>query len=457
MNPASLFRVLFLYTGIMKASLFTRLIVILIFFSISAFPLRGHTEELSVTEIVENLFSTENAEAKKAFTYISQKKPAEAIPILKSILTSRDNQGKYAVAYRALLQYPITASFSTWIDVLNDSPSFLIQTKIIKHLSLTRDKRIVLPIVQQLSSPFYTVRKTSIQVLKNYNDDRIYPHILNMANSRNPLFRIYSLEAMYHLYDQRLYDLLMEMLKDKNHSVRYYTLHCLEKNDLSKSLNTIKRTAIQDSNPEVRVKAIHIISKSRSYSPYNVLVQCIADSNREVRFAAIEALGNLNYDSTAGRMSSQLYSETDKGVKELIIDTLIRFDTGAGFRGLSKVLLQDSDVMLKVRSAYAMGAIEDRRAIPYLFQGLQDNDTRVVAEVCNALGNYDRSDVIEKLVSIINSNRSHYTRTSALYSLKRIKSKSSLLPLFDRYSREKDPVMKFKLKETIRYLIQEFS
>lgn len=441
----------------MKVSLYIRLLIIVICYTASAYPLPGYAEEPTVSEIVEKLFSQEQPEALKAFTIISQKKPAEAVPILKEVLTSRQDPGKQSIAYNTLMQYPTSVVFDTWIEILNDSPSFLIQSKIIKQLSLTRDKRIVTPIVKQLSSPFYTVRKTSIEALKNFNDDSIYPHILNMANSRNPVFRIYSLEAIYHLYDQRLYDLLVEKLKDNNHSVRYYALHCLEKNDLSKSLNIVKRAAIQDSNSEVRVKAINIISKSRSYSPFNVLVQCISDSKKDVRYAAIQALGNLNYDSTAVRMSNQLYSESEKQVKELIIDTLIKFDTGAGFSGLSKILLYDKDVMLKVRSAYAMGVIEDHKALPYLFQALNDNDNRVIAETCNALGNYDRKEVIEKLLSVIKSDKSHYIRTAALYSLKRIKAKSSLLPLFDRYSREKDPVMKFKLKEAIRYLIREFT
>ena len=423
----------------------------------SAYPLPGYSDEPTVPEIVENLFNAKQDEAKKAFTAISVRKPSEAVPLLKKILVSRHDSGKHSIAYQALLQYPVSNNFDTWVEVLNNSPSFLIQEKIIKHLSLTRDKRIVQPIVQQLSNQFYTVRKTSVQALKNFNDDRIYPHILNMANSRNPLFRIYALEAIYHLYDQRLYDLLIDMLRDNNHSVRYYSLHCLEKNDLSKSLNTIKKIAIQDSNSEVRVKAINIISTSRSLTPYNVLVQCIADSSKDVRFAAIHALGNLNYDTTAVRMSNQLYAESDKKIKELIIHTLIRFDTGAGFSGLSKILLHDKDIMLKIRSAYAMGVIQDRKAIPYLFQGLQDRDMRVVAEVCNALGSYDSQDVIEKLISVVNSSQSHYTRTSALYSLKRIKAKSSLLPLFEQYTLEQDPVMKFKLKDIIQYLIRQFT
>ena len=82
---------------------------------------------------------------------------------------------------------------------------------------------------------------------------------------------------------------------------------------------------------------------------------------------------------------------------------------------------------------------------------------RVVAEVCNALGSYDSQDVIEKLISVVNSSQSHYTRTSALYSLKRIKAKSSLLPLFEQYTLEQDPVMKFKLKDIIQYLIRQFT
>ena len=403
------------------------------------------------------LLSRDEAESSQALAYIIKNKPVELIPRLRNILISPDEENESrAIALRALSSFSATKYLDIWFEILRKTPSFIIKKEIISIIIKTNNRKIIVPLVEQLSSPYYTVRESAIFALKRYGDDRMFPYILNMARNDNPVFRVYALEAIYYLYDIRLYPIILSLLDDPNKSVRYYALRCIEKNRLNKASSNVRSLALKDKNHEVRVKAIEVLGVLKDSSAYSVVLKCLDDSHRDIRYASVKALYKMKTRKSASPLSRQLYEETEDDIKRLIIDTLIRLKDGGGFKGLEKVLLNDQNPELRIHAAYAYGTLGNKKSLPSLLRGLRDKDYRVRAEVCSSLGQFKDKRILPYLLGIINDDTENYVRTASLYAIKRMKEKKAVLPLFDRYVGEKDPIFKDKLRAFLRHAIDRF-
>jgi HEAT repeat protein len=239
-------------------------------------------------------------------------------------------------------------------------------------------------------------------------------------------------------------------------TVRYYTLMCLEKNELAKSVTHISRIAISDKNSEVRVKAIDILGNYRQYNPLPVFLRCVDDPHRDIRHASISAIIQRKFTSTAGVLSNQLYGENQEDIKNLIMNTLVEFRDGGGFKGLSRILLEDGNPGLRTNAAFSIGEIKSNRSLPYLIDGLKDTNYRVKAEVCNSLKYFRENRVVDNLIEVITKDNNSYVRTAALYSINHIRLRNGVLPIFNAYTVEKDVIFKELLRKSLADSISHF-
>lgn len=390
-------------------------------------------------------------EHERAMRYIETKRPGDLLPLLKETVLNDGDMEYKGRAIDALSRYPFRNVSPLWMDLLRQSRSFPVKKRIIDIMAASDDRRVVTALVEELASPFSTVRESAIKALSKMGDDRMFPYILNMAQDPDPIYRVYALEAIYHLYDRRVGYLLRDMLKDDNKSVRYYALKCIERNNLVENIPIVRTLALSDQNWEVRIKSIELIRYFRDTGSIYVLLRALTDTNRDIRLAAAQALLEFRSPATASAVSAQLAVEDDDAIKELLIDTLIATRNGGGFRGLDRVLSSDTNVSLRIRGALACGDIGDARAIGLLMSALSDADYRVRAEACNSLAAFRGARAITvKLQEVVCTETSLYVRLAALYALVRIGDRASTLPLFDQYVVETDPVFREKLRHAVR-------
>jgi len=409
-----------------------------------------NAQGLSPDHILTELFSGDKDRANSILVNISRNKPADFLKQLKSVLLSSREAHEKEMALKAFIYYPYKMTIDPCLEILKKSPSFLVKKGIIDYLAGAHDRRTVMTIADELDSPFYAVRESSILALKAIGDDRMYPHILNMMESETPILKVYALEALFHIYDMRFYGLLIHMLKEENKSIRYYTLKCIEKNELQNALSYVRRSALKDADREVRVRAIQVLGNLRDHNSLYTLLTCLIDENRDIRYASAKSLHILKFRKSAYALSEQLYKEGEDEIKRTIIDTLILLGNSGGHKGLRKMLMEDKNVRLRIRSAFALGANYSPAAVPVLLGGLKDSEAKVRAEVCNSLGNYRTKNSINALLSIINDDSDRYVRTAAVYSIKRINKGYVAKQLFDRYTIEEDPIIREKLRFVIR-------
>ncbi|OHD64346.1 MAG: hypothetical protein A2176_01795 [Spirochaetes bacterium RBG_13_51_14] len=379
----------------------------------------------------------------------------EISDLVDSVLSAEDEAVRHEYI-KKLRTYPPEEVGSCWLELLNDTGRLGLKVRIIDQMSEYNDKRFVMPLAQYLISPHNPIRKSAARALKKIGDDRLYPVILGMVNSDTPVHRIYFIEAMNYLYDRRFFPSLINLLRDDNKSVRIYVLNCLKENRITESLVMMRGAALGDKNDEVRIAAIDAIGALRDGNALGVLHAVLSDKNRDVRCESARVLSLFSSPASVVPISYRLLVEDDNEIKELMIGTLAALRQAGDIRGLEKIMLNDGNSALRIRSAYVLGFSGSLQALMALRRGLADDDYRVRAEVCNSLGNYRNRLALASLFEVLEKRDLVYVRSAALYSIKRINDKSSLMGLFDLYTREGDPIFKEMLRDAIREYIKRF-
>lgn len=373
---------------------------------------------------------------------------------LKKILRSNDTKTR-DLLMDSLKNQKEEAIVSAWLDMLERIDSHSQKRDIIAYLAHYNDRRITIPVSNYLVHPVQSIRESAAITLKKTGDDRLFPAILRIAGDTNPVHRIYFLEAMNYLYDRRFQSMVIGMTHDQNKSVRIFALGCLYKNKLSESYPLIRNAAQSDPVDDVKISAIEILGNLKDIPSLGIIHQALNSSNREMRSESIKTLIKIRSDSSALPLSSRLSMETDNVVKSLLVEALASIKKVGDLKGLEKIITGDQNANLRTRAAYALGASMDQRSVPLLIKSIHDSEPRVRAEICNSLGNFRTKQSQAALLEICGKDSSLYTRSAALYAIKRMNDRSLAIHLFDLYARESNPMFREMLRTAIREFMEK--
>jgi HEAT repeat protein len=252
----------------------------------------------------------------------------------------------------------------------------------------------------------------------------------------------------------RFQKLVITFLNDDNKSVRIYALKCATDNSIKESVQIIKRLITTDENDEVRKRSIEALDNFKDPGSGSIISSVLKQEKKDLSLAAIKALKELKYSSAAGPVSEILLKETDSELIAAAIDALSGFGRAGNIEGLRQIITKNENPVLRIKAINALGEIsEERGTIELLASTLSDNDYRIRGEGCSALGKLKRNRPSELLLNQIKSDNSRYVRSAALYSLEKIKDGKDIVPLFDIYSVESDPVFRYLLKQYLRSTI----
>jgi HEAT repeat protein len=407
-----------------------------------------------IEKTVQTILEKNGEQQNNAVKYIKDNLPPDAPRLLCDALITEGDTSQKLFVLSILKLYNLQSIKDQYIRVLENTDNVFVKIEIIALFGRSGDKSFVVPVSKELEHRFADVRKAAILALKEIGDDRMFPVIFKMAESKNSVYKMYALEALYQVYDIRLFSIVQAFLSDENKSVRIYALECVEKNYIDKLLPTVRTIALSDQNPEVRVVAINTLGRMNDSGCMQVLFKTLTSDNREIRYATALNLGKFRFKQSSYYISEQLAIETDNQIKSILIDSLLDMKDGGGYKGFENIIDHENYPGIRIKSTYALGIIGGNKAVPILLKALKDSEYKVRAETCNSLSFYKDKTVISNLLSIVNNDPERYVRLAALYALEKIKDRSVVIPLYDRYAVEKDPVFKMKLFEVTRTLIQ---
>jgi HEAT repeat protein/beta-lactamase regulating signal transducer with metallopeptidase domain len=155
------------------------------------------------------------------------------------------------------------------------------------------------------------------------------------------------------------------------------------------------------------------------------LVDLLADSHREVRNAAIDALGELRATAAVPQLLRALEDSTS-GVRSRAVRALGRIADPRAVTPLSRTIALDRDRDVRRNAARALGDIGGETATGFLVQALRESmDEEVREEAIDALGEIGTPAAVQALAGVIASpNRD--LRDDALDALARIPSREAL-------------------------------
>ena len=121
-----------------------------------------------------------------------------------------------------------------------------------------------------------------------------------------------------------------------------------------------------------------------------LLMATLADPVREVRVAAVEALGGLKDTMAVRALIDVLKKDTEATVRRAAAWALGELDDARAIPALTDALRTDPDVEVRKNAAEALGEIEDARATPALIEALRrDKEITVRKAIVSALSSIE--------------------------------------------------------------------
>ncbi len=301
-----------------------------------------------------------------------------------------------------------------------------------------------------IAYPLAEIRKSAYRALAAIADDRMYPLVLELAGSSNPVERTYALDALYYIQDERVLPVVLRLLRDDNKSVRYYVVRTLEKMAMPETYYYFIKIASDDSNDEVRVRAIEVLGRFKPKGAYTVLNQTVFDDDPGIRNASIDALVLYNYSSAGDSLSEQLYKEDKKDLKLKLIQALLSVGNSGKMKGLNKIMAEESDVEILLWALYVSGQLKDERGVPGAISLLKHPDAKVRAEAALALSVYRNSSAVAGLLERVNDDHEKYeVQAAALYALHMIDEDRTMPEIFDISEKHENLYIRLQAKQVM--------
>lgn len=303
--------------------------------------------------------------------------------------------------------------------------------------------------------PLYGVRKETQKTFVAWRDDRALGMLVSLVDSSNPLERVYAIDALMALADPRVVPIFLKTLEDKNKSVRLYSMQALEQLGRKEVHRKYIKMINDDPDCEVRQKALETIMKYRYRNAIQAILRSVSDESERVRKTALIALEPYRYKSSTYYVSQQLAVEPKNYLKRLQIEFLIRAENSGGMKGLNTILLNETNLELRLLAVYAAGRVKDMRGFDALEKNLAHVDVKIRSETALSMGNLGSEKGVLGLLSILrNEKEPYFVRSAALFGLERINANSSIGALHEIQESINDKIFKEQVHSVLQNMLE---
>ncbi len=261
-------------------------------------------------------------------------------------------------------------------------------------------KELPIPILaEKIKSTDKEKKWEALSYLEDHYKDN--PEIVNLLiyslKDNNPEIR---LKAVHSLANNNIVEPLIPLLtNDDDWLVRAEVIKAVYEAKKKNALPYLK-TALQDKEPSVREEAVSYISKIKTRNTVPVLISALNDSNRDVKRKAINALAPFGVEEPI----INLFNDDDPLVKEEVLKALVEIQSPA----VSNLLLMglwDERVNIRRRAAYFLSQERYKHSLEPLIGALSDSDTIVRIYSAEALGNLGDQKALSPLLEALTNTK----------------------------------------------------
>ncbi|MFC2003026.1 HEAT repeat domain-containing protein [Chloroflexota bacterium] len=240
--------------------------------------------------------------------------------------------------------------------------------------------------------------------------------IAKLANSDEPLrsSRLINLSNL-NPEEIKLFEQAWAGIKPELRREIIYRLVELAKDNVALNFDSIFRYCLEDTDAEVRSKAIEGLWESEDTSLINPLVELLEqDSSQGVQTSAATALGQFALSAEFGKLRSNYISRVEHSLLAAIGDNTKSIEVRCraleavaplGRPSVSKVIqevYESDDTELKISAVNAMGKNYDPSWLPILLSEITSPNAEMRYEAAEACGELGEEEAVPYLIQLVN-------------------------------------------------------
>lgn len=358
---------------------------------------------------------------------------------------------------------------SRLIRKLRDPDDYEVRWSAAKALGKIKDPRAVEPLIAALGDPYYDVRMSAAEALGKIGMPAVTPLIAALTNT-NSSVRDTAADALGEIKDPRAVEPLIAALTDANYFVRTGAAYALgeikDTRAIKPLIAALGKEKVEHSTAPMRTSRrspawpaptlsnwAYYVQESMTKALVKIgapaidpLIAALKDTNIGVRWAAVDALGEIK-DSRAVEPLIATLKDTDFNVRDSAAKDLGELKDSRAVVPLIDAMKEDTetraaaleshwqafpqsvdktadlniliDALCRVQrdAVEALGKINDPRALEPLIDALKDTDSDVRGSAAEALGRIKDPRAIEPLVAALGKETDMFIRSGTARAL----------------------------------------
>ena len=245
------------------------------------------------------------------------------------------------------------------------------------------------PLARAARSGTPRLRLAAVWALGEIEDPEAVPTVTPALRDDDALVRATAARALGQIESRRATEPLQEALRDSDARVRAAAAEALGQIEDERAAESLEQLLRRDPVAAVREASAHALGQIALARSAEALGMAVEDPERRVRYAAVEAMADLDDLTRAPAPLLRAIGSDDAGLKRRAAETLAEIADPSTVPVLIP-LLNDPDPELRARVVDALGEIGTRETIPGLLRGLKDSDPEVRRVAADALGEVEK-------------------------------------------------------------------
>jgi serine/threonine-protein kinase len=285
-------------------------------------------------------------------------------------------------------------------------PQILKEEDIATHavLDIMRTHLDKLNIRQLLSVAYHLEPREKSAVFKMIGEkatEDLLPDLLSRTAGRDHAARVHIIRLLENFSTPEVQDTLERLLRDENRQVRAAALKALGGMDTKQNIELIV-SLLLDNDLDVQNRAVELLIKLNDPETCKYLVGVLRDESEYTRRNAVEVLNEIADPESIKLLLTPL-GDGDWWVRSRACDALGKI---GGPRVLSAVmgLIHDKDENIRRSAIEILNQTKDENAVKYLIKATGDDDWWVSERAVDALGEIADPQALPRLLEMLNGN-----------------------------------------------------
>ncbi|MCI0391423.1 MAG: HEAT repeat domain-containing protein [Acidobacteria bacterium] len=281
-------------------------------------------------------------------------------------------------------------------------------------------------------SSFGEISRAANELLKQCETKGVVDVLVDALKHDRDYIRELAVETLGHIGLEEHVEQMVKLLRDPGFAVRWKTARALEEIASEKAIEPLLE-ALQDKDSTVRWCSASALGATRSEKAVQGLINALSDSNLDVQYHAASALGWIGSEQGVDSLISVLNGRSWSKPRIAAAYALYKIRSIKAVTPLIQCLT-DTDSEVRAGAVFALGGVYSEEAVEALLKCLSDNSIEVRKNAILALGMLGSERAIPHLLQILRSDSNHLVRESLIEALASIGTEEVIGPLLEACS-----------------------